>query len=120
MSRHLAVDLRPMARMFKALGDDTRLRIVALLTQGELCVCHLEDVLEVPQPNVSRHLAILRTAGLVEARREGTWMHYSLAEREDPECAHQIDALCKQFGNRKLLKRDLEKLVNLRGRRDCD
>src|SRR5688500_3673499 len=100
-----------MARMFKALGDETRLRIAALHTQGDLCVCHLPDVLEVPQPTVSRHLAILRAAGVVDSGRDGTWIHYSLAEQEDPECERQVEALCKQFGNRKLLKRDLEKLV---------
>jgi ArsR family transcriptional regulator, arsenate/arsenite/antimonite-responsive transcriptional repressor len=119
MSRHLAVDLRPMARMFKALGDETRLRIVALLTQGELCVCHLQEVLEAAQPNVSRHLGILRAAGVVDSRRDGSWIYYSLSEQEDPECAQQIAALCQQFASRKLLKRDMERLVGIRSRRDC-
>ena len=66
-------------RIFRALSDQTRLRILNLLRGGELCVCHLVAVLEVPQPTASRHLAYLRKAGLVVARKEGLWMHYRLA-----------------------------------------
>src|SRR3990172_10812516 len=65
--------------MFRAFSDRTRLRILHLLGGGELCVCDLVDVLGVPQPKTSRHLAYLRKAGLVAARREGPWMHYRLA-----------------------------------------
>jgi len=67
------------ARLFKALSDETRLRILALLQGGELCVCDLMAVLELPQSTVSRHLATLRNAGLVEDRRQGVWMYYRLA-----------------------------------------
>lgn len=67
------------AKIFKALSDETRLRILALLQQGELCVCDLMAVLELPQSTVSRHLATLRHAGLVDDRRRGVWMFYSLA-----------------------------------------
>lgn len=66
------------ARLFQALADDTRLRLVALLMEGELCVCDMVAVLSLPQSTVSRHLASLRNAGLVEGRREGVWMHYRL------------------------------------------
>jgi ArsR family transcriptional regulator len=62
--------------VFKALADKTRLRILALLGNNEVCVCHIHDSLEVPQPTVSRHLAYLRRAGLVDVRRDGVWMHY--------------------------------------------
>ncbi len=65
--------------MFRAFSDRTRLRILHLLRHGELCVCDLVAVLDVPQPKASRHLAYLRRAQLVEARKEGLWMHYSLA-----------------------------------------
>jgi ArsR family transcriptional regulator, arsenate/arsenite/antimonite-responsive transcriptional repressor len=119
MSSKLAVDLAPMARLFKALSDETRLRMVALLTQGELCVCHFQDLLDLPQPTISRHLAILRAAGTVKTRRDGAWIHYSIAEQDDPECAHQLTSLCEQFADRKLLKRDRDRLVVLRGRREC-
>ena len=70
--------------LFKALADGTRLRILGLLLTGEVCVCHIHESLRIPQPKASRHLAYLRKAGLVEARREGLWMHYRLAELPDP------------------------------------
>lgn len=68
-----------MDRMFRALSDRTRLRILHLLRSGELCVCDLVDVLEASQPLVSRHLGYLRRAGLVQARKQGLWMYYRLA-----------------------------------------
>jgi ArsR family transcriptional regulator len=66
-------------RIFRAFADRTRLRILNLLKPGELCVCDLVRLLGSPQPKISRHLAYLRKAGLVMARKEGLWMHYSLA-----------------------------------------
>lgn len=65
--------------IFRALSDRTRLRILNLLRGGELCVCDLVDVLEVPQPTASRHLAYLRKAGLALARKEGLWHYYRLS-----------------------------------------
>jgi len=66
----------------KALGDETRLRILALLAERELCVCEILAVLELPQSTVSRHLAILRRAGWVLDRRQGSWMYYRLVVDE--------------------------------------
>lgn len=68
-----------LADVYRALADETRLRILALLAKGEVCVCHLHGSLRLPQPTISRHLAYLRRSGLVEARREGVWMHYRLS-----------------------------------------
>lgn len=73
------MDLRRSASFFNALADETRLRILSLLTAGELCVCDIMGVLREPQSKVSRHLAYLRRAGLVEARRKGLWMYYRTA-----------------------------------------
>ena len=64
--------------VFKAFSDETRLRILCLLTEGELCVCELVAVLEMQQGKISRHLAVLKRAGLVADRRSGTWIYYSL------------------------------------------
>jgi ArsR family transcriptional regulator, arsenate/arsenite/antimonite-responsive transcriptional repressor len=72
--------MRNSAELFKALADETRLRILNLLVQGELCVCDIMTVLEIGQSKASRHLACLRNAGLVSDRRSGVWMHYSLAK----------------------------------------
>lgn len=75
--------MKNTARIFKALADETRLRILALLTRGELCVCDLMSILVLPQSTVSRHLAYLRNAGLVSDRRQGVWMYYHLSEPQD-------------------------------------
>jgi ArsR family transcriptional regulator len=69
--------------LFKALADTTRLRILALLVGGEVCVCEIHGALKLPQPTVSRHLAYLRRSGLVVTRREGLWVHYRLASLDD-------------------------------------
>lgn len=66
-------------RFFQALGDKTRLRLLNLMGEKEICVCYLVEILGQPQPKISRHLAYLRRAGIVAARREGKWMHYRIA-----------------------------------------
>jgi ArsR family transcriptional regulator len=76
--------LDALTRVYAALSDPTRLRMLALIGEGEICVCHIHDSLDVPQPTASRHLAYLRRAGLVETRRDGIWMHYRLATFADP------------------------------------
>ena len=73
-----------LQNLFKALADKTRLRILALLGNNEVCVCHIHDSLGVPQPTVSRHLAYLRKSGLVAARRDGVWMHYHVSRSLSP------------------------------------
>ena len=65
-------------RFFQALGDKTRLRLLNLMGDQEICVCYFVEILGQPQPKISRHLAYLRSAGIVEARREGKWMHYRI------------------------------------------
>ena len=80
MTTDTLVSMDAVEETYKALADRTRLRILALLMDGEVCVCDIHDTLRLPQPTASRHLAYLRRAGLVEARRDGTWMHYRLAD----------------------------------------
>ena len=74
------VTVASLENAYKALADTTRLRILSLLVGGEVCVCEIHDALRLPQPTVSRHLAYLRRAGFVTARRQGTWMHYRIAD----------------------------------------
>src|ERR1700685_641320 len=81
---YMAKSLSDMEGLFKALADATRLRILGLLLTGEVCVCHIHETLKIPQPKASRHLAYLRRSGLVNTRREGLWVHYSLADVSDP------------------------------------
>ena len=71
-------DLDALTSVYAALADPTRLRILSLLGEDEICVCHIHASLDVPQPTASRHLAYLRRAGLVEARREGQFLHCQL------------------------------------------
>jgi ArsR family transcriptional regulator len=73
-----------LENVFKALADKTRLRILALLGNNEVCVCHIHDSLGLPQPTVSRHLAYLRKSGLVAVRRDGVWMHYQISRVLSP------------------------------------
>ena len=73
--------------LFRALADRTRLRVINLIGNEEVCVCFLVEVLKTSQPKVSRHLAYLRRAGLVSSRREGKWMNYRLCEPGDADAA---------------------------------
>src|SRR5688500_256294 len=96
----------PVDLVFRAFSDRTRLRILHLLRGGELCVCDLVKVLDVPQPKASRHLAYLRRAGLVTARKEGLWMHYSLAPARSVFHQKLLDCLACCFADVPELARD--------------
>ncbi len=85
----------PLETLFQALGDRTRLRLLNLVADGEVCVCFFVEVLGEPQPKISRHLGVLRAAGLVAARRDGKWMHYRAAFPR--ELAPLFDALVEML-----------------------
>jgi ArsR family transcriptional regulator, arsenate/arsenite/antimonite-responsive transcriptional repressor len=85
--------LEERASFFRTLADPTRLRLLNLLSEGEVCVCFLCDALGEIQPKVSRHLAYLRRAGLVTARREGKWMHYGWAPQTEPLICNLMNGL---------------------------
>lgn len=95
--RTMPPGLSTYASIFKALSDDTRLRIYILLGGGELCVCQIQVALAMSQTKVSRHLTVLRNAGLVEARREGLWMYYRRSEPENPTLCEFIRELAGLF-----------------------
>lgn len=99
-----------LVRIYECLCDETRLRIVQLLTRGPLCVCHLQAVLDIPQARVSQHLAYLRDRGMVESRRRGTWMIYSLPERPGAELARHLACLQDCSVSDKRFREDLRKL----------
>jgi ArsR family transcriptional regulator len=105
--------------MLKALGDETRLRMVALLSHGELCVCHLETALKLSQWTASRHLAALRAASVVECDRRGTWVYYRLADQADPDRKHVLGSLLARFRKRDVFRRDAERLMNTRRSGQC-
>ncbi len=97
-------------RMFRAFSDRTRLRILHLLLDGELCVCDIVRVLDMSQPKISRHLAYLRRSGLVQARKDGLWMHYKLVPADDDFHQSLINCLRHCFDAVPELKRDRKRL----------
>jgi ArsR family transcriptional regulator, arsenate/arsenite/antimonite-responsive transcriptional repressor len=97
-------------QVFRAVSDPTRLRILNLLQGGELCVCYIVGALRLPQPKVSRHLAYLRKAGLVDSRREGLWMHYRLASPANDFHQRLLDSLECCFRENPLMSRDRKRL----------
>jgi ArsR family transcriptional regulator len=109
------VEVGGLSRLFKALGDETRLRIVALLAHGELCVAHIEDALGLSQPNASRHLSILSNAGVVTRRRADRWVYYKLAPRTKEDTSRHIETLVGTFANNDSLRRDVERLRKAKG-----
>ena len=103
--------------VFKVLADPTRFRLMVLLsTQGQTCVCKLAKALDVPDFKISRHLGIMRLAGLVEARREGTWMHYKLSNARNclEECLQECFKGC--LAGHPTVKDDLKRLLEA----DCE
>ena len=100
-------------QIFRAFSDRTRLRILSLLKQGELCVGDLVVILKAPQPKVSRHLAYLRKAGLVQTREAGLWNFYRLAPAATPFHKKMIECLGACFGDVPEIARDAEKALEL-------
>lgn len=92
--------------LFKALADRTRLRLISLIGDSEVCVCFLVEILKTSQPKISRHLAYLRRAGVVAARREGKWMHYSIATPADARASRVFDEVMTWLGEDREMQRD--------------
>jgi ArsR family transcriptional regulator len=102
--------IAPAPDLFRAFADETRLRILNLLGEGELCVCDLCLVLDEIQPKISRHLATLRRAGLVRVRREGKWKYYALAESGGPLERTLLGCVRSCLGGLETLARDRARL----------
>jgi ArsR family transcriptional regulator len=109
--------MKKIAQKFKALSDETRLRILALLSSGEMCVCDLMAILDLPQSTVSRHLAYLRNAGWVEDRRQGVWMYYRLLDGADDFSNGLCELLKGHLTDVPQAARDREALVAFRAGR---
>jgi ArsR family transcriptional regulator len=100
-----------MERFYLAFGDTTRLRLLNLMGDQELCVCYFVEILGQPQPKISRHLAYLRSAGLVSARREGTWMHYRIAIPEHAGAAAILRETLAWMKDDRAMQKDRAKLT---------
>lgn len=111
--------MESLSQFFKALSDETRLRIVMLLTQGELCVCDLMEVLGEPQSKISRHLAYLKYSGITQSRRVGVWMHYKFKEPMNEIFKSQIEFLKEKLSKIPQFQSDRQKLIELKKQGSC-
>jgi ArsR family transcriptional regulator, arsenate/arsenite/antimonite-responsive transcriptional repressor len=111
--------MNQLIQFFRALSEETRLRILVLLTNGELCVCDLMAILHEPQSKISRHLAYLTHSGLTRSKRVGVWMHYSLKKPLDTIHKAQIDFLREQLLHVPQFRSDREKLFELKKQGVC-
>jgi ArsR family transcriptional regulator len=102
-----------MELLFRALADRTRLRLLNLMGDDEICVCFFVEVLRTNQPKISRHLAYLRSAGVVSARREGKWMHYRIVEPSDPHAARVFREVRAWLKDDETMARDRTRLVKV-------
>jgi len=112
--------MEDIAQIYKALSEQMRLRILMLLTKGELCVCDIMAVLEEPQSKVSRHVAYLKNSGLIQGKRVGTWMHYCLKEHLEGLTAVHIEFLKKELSGLNWVRADAEKMKEVKARKLCE
>jgi ArsR family transcriptional regulator len=99
-----------MERFFQALGDNTRLRLLNLMGDQEICVCYFVEILAQGQPKISRHLAYLRSAGIVQARREGKWMHYRIVMPPNAGAAQVLRQTLAWLGEDSAMQADRARL----------
>ena len=109
-----------LVQYFRALSEEIRLRIVMLLTHGELCVCDIMDVLDEPQSKVSRHLSYLKHSGLITGKRVGVWMHYMLTEPRDETLDAQIGFMRERLSHLPAFRDDIAKMERLKERKRCE
>jgi ArsR family transcriptional regulator, arsenate/arsenite/antimonite-responsive transcriptional repressor len=100
----------PLDQLFRALADPTRLRLINLMSEREICVCYFIEVIGAPQPKISRHLAYLRRAGIVGARRDGKWMHYRLTIPRESHAAAILKSTMEALRQDREMQRDRERL----------
>jgi ArsR family transcriptional regulator len=100
---------------FMALADRTRLRLLNLMGDDEVCVCFFVEILGSPQPKISRHLAYLRRAGLVSPRREGKWMHYRIVAPSDKRAARVFADVRTWLAEDREMQRDRQRLIKVCG-----
>lgn len=109
-----------LVQYFRALSEEVRLRIIMLLSQGELCVCDIMEILDEPQSKVSRHLSYLKSSGLIAAKRVGVWMHYTLSDQRDETLNAQIGFMRERFSRLPGFAEDIAKMNVLKERKRCE
>jgi len=113
------METKSLVQFFRALSEETRLRTVMLLLQGELCVCDLMVILGEPQSKISRHLAYLKHSGIVSSRRVGLWMHYSLKAPLEETFQVQLHLFKEAFSSHPPFHSDIKKMSDLKAQGGC-
>ena len=114
MANHRHVTADDVAAVAQALADPTRLRVLHALSEGELCVCQITELAGLASSTVSRHMAVLQSAGLVESRKDGRWVHYRLPEQPEQPAAGALSWALDTFGATEqatLDRRELKQIV---------
>jgi len=106
--------MREVLNAAKAISDENRVRALMMLTGGELCVCQIIEMLGLAPSTVSKHMSILRQAGLVETRKEGRWIYYRLADRESSTVREILKWLKKYLKNDIKIVKDVRQLRRIR------
>ena len=112
--RSLLLMAKNLIQIYQCFCDRTRLRVLHLLTQSPLCVCHFQEILDEPQVKISKHLAYLRQRGIVQVERDGNWIIYSLPKKRAPELETNLQCLQDCVQSEKIFARDLTKLSRLK------
>jgi ArsR family transcriptional regulator len=102
-----------LVHLFQALADPTRLRLINLMGDDEVCVCFFVEILQTNQPKISRHLAYMRRAGIVAARRDGKWIHYRMVTPSDPAAARILEEVRQSLASDKEMQRDRQRLTRV-------
>lgn len=112
--------MKDMVRILKVLSDQTRLRIVNMLLEKEVCVCEMVNILGISQPAVSKHIKKLKTAGLVEERQNGYWSYYSIDFKSN-KAKKVVNFIMREIKDEKKLKKDIEllKRVLCKTKKEC-
>jgi ArsR family transcriptional regulator len=114
----MTATLKTTSTIFRALADESRVRLLNLLLEGEICVCDLGDILALPQPRISSHLSYLRRAGLVTIRQDGKWRHYAIPGDPDDVQTALLECVRSSLRRIDLLQRDLACLQRLRANKN--
>lgn len=112
--------MESLVQYFRALSEEIRLRILMLLTHGELCVCDIMDVLEEPQSKISRHLSYLKRSGVITSKRVGVWIHYMLKEPREEALDAQIEFMRETLSRSPNFKDDIAKMEMLKEQKRCE
>jgi len=112
--------MKALIQFFRAVSEETRLRIVMLLLSGELCVCDLMVILNEPQSKLSRHLAYLKHSGIVTSKRAGIWMHYSLKAPLNEAYQEELHLFKEKFSSLSPFKQDMRKMLRFKAKGGCE